>query len=209
MMNLRQLQHFIDSTGKFVDSSANMNYKLMTPYIKYFSLPARPKNPKIVAVKDTVKVKAINEQIGALNNASSEVHQVQDFLKSRSENYKESTKSIRRYSIEYQKKFTLGAACIVLFLIGAPLGAIIRKGGLGLPVVISVAFFLIYYIISTISEKSAKDGSLSPFAGAWVSIIMLFPVGIFLSYKAATDSALFDVELYKRFFRKLIPRKAA
>jgi len=96
-----------------------------------------------------------------------------------------------------------------LFLIGAPLGAIIRKGGLGLPVVVSVAFFLIYYIIETIGEKSVKDGNVSPIMGMWVAIFILTPIGIFLSYKAATDSALFDMELYKRFFNKLLRRKEA
>ena len=109
--------------------------------------------------------------------------------------------------MEYQRKFTLGAACIVLFLIGAPLGAIIRKGGLGLPVVVSVAFFLIYHIIGTIGEKSAKEGDLSPFIGAWMAIVFLLPIGIFLTYKAATDSALLDMDMYKRFFKKLRFRK--
>ena len=103
--------------------------------------------------------------------------------------------TIRRYASEVQKKFTLSAACIALFLIGAPLGAIISKGGLGLPVVISVIFFLIYYIISTIGEKSVRAGNVSTFFGMWVAIIVLTPIGLFLSYKAATDSAIFDVEL--------------
>src|SRR5258708_36342759 len=103
--------------------------------------------------------------------------------------YKDASLNTRRYDIEYQKKFTLSAACIVLFLIGAPLGAIIRKGGLGMPVVVSVIFFLLYYIIWTIGEKSAKQGDLSPVIGEWISIIVLTPIGIFLSYKAANDSA--------------------
>jgi hypothetical protein len=84
-----------------------------------------------------------------------------------------------------------------------PLGAIIRKGGLGLPVVVSVIFFLIYYIIGTIGEKSAKEGDLSPLIGAWISIVVLFPIGLFLTYKAATDSALFDADIYKRFLSAL------
>jgi len=96
-----------------------------------------------------------------------------------------------------------------LFLIGAPLGAIIRKGGLGLPVVVSVAFFLIYYIISTIGEKSVKDGNMPPILGMWIAIFVLTPIGLFLSYKAATDSALFDMELYKRLINKLFKRKEA
>jgi hypothetical protein len=98
------------------------------------------------------------------------------------------------------RKIHISAACIALFLIGAPLGAIIRKGGLGLPVVISVIFFLIYYIISTIGEKSVKAGNVSTVFGMWVAIIVLTPIGLFLSYKAATDSVIFDMESYKRYF---------
>jgi lipopolysaccharide export system permease protein len=105
--------------------------------------------------------------------------------------------------VEYQKKFTLSAACLALFLIGAPLGAIIRKGGLGLPVVVAVIFFLIYYIISTIGEKFVKDGDVSPFIGMWIAIFVLTPIGIFLSYKAANDSVLFDAENYKKLMKRL------
>lgn len=207
MMNLRQIKHYVDSTGKNVDSTVAANYNLIKPYIKYFYTAEKSKFKALPA--DSVKLKTLNEKLNAINTAASEVHQVQEMLKSRSNTYKETTKSIRRYILEYQKKFTMGAACIVLFLIGAPLGAIIRKGGLGLPVVVSVIFFLIYYIIGTIGEKSAKEGSLSPLIGSWIAIAVLFPIGIFLSYKAATDSVLFDMELYKRFFKKLRFRKAA
>ncbi|GGH13131.1 hypothetical protein GCM10007352_20360 [Mucilaginibacter phyllosphaerae] len=207
MMNLRQLQHYIDSTGKTVDSNANFNYKLIVPYFKYTSVPEKSSVIKKPIPADSIKATNISDKINSLNNALSEVHQVQDLLRGRADVHKETTKSIRRYIMEYQKKFTLGAACIVLFLIGAPLGAIIRKGGLGLPVVVSVVFFLIYYIIGTIGEKSAKEGDLSPLVGAWISIAVLFPIGLFLSYKAATDSTLFDMEMYKRFFKRFKLRK--
>jgi len=91
----------------------------------------------------------------------------------------------------------------VLFFIGAPLGAIIRKGGLGLPVVMSVLFFLVYHIISTIGEKAAKEGSLTPFLGMWIAIFTLSPLGVFLTYKATVDSALFDLDFYKRWLKRL------
>ncbi|MEO6850176.1 MAG: LptF/LptG family permease, partial [Mucilaginibacter sp.] len=77
------------------------------------------------------------------------------------------------------------------------------------PVVVSVVFFLVYYIISTIGEKSVKDGDVSPILGTWIAIILLTPIGIFLSYKAANDSVLFDMEAYTRFFNKIFRRKAA
>ncbi|TWR26514.1 YjgP/YjgQ family permease [Mucilaginibacter pallidiroseus] len=209
MMNLKQLRRYIDSAGKQVDSNLSVNYQLLTPNIKYFTIPKSSKTAKALPVDSLYKIKNKSEQLSALSNASSEIRQVQDFLRFRVNNYQDTSKSIRRYTLEFQRKFTLGAACIVLFLIGAPLGAIIRKGGLGLPVVFSVAFFLVYHIVGTIGEKSAKEGDLSPFIGAWIAIIALFPVGVFLTYKAATDSALFDMDMYKRFFRKIFPHKGA
>ncbi|MFD0763564.1 LptF/LptG family permease [Mucilaginibacter lutimaris] len=205
MMNLRQLQHYVDSTRKVVDSNVKINYALLSAYMKYTTVPAKSKVKALPA--DSVKMNSQSDKINMLNNASSEVHQILDVLRNRAEMHKETNRGIRRYVLEYQKKFTLGAACIVLFLIGAPLGAIIRKGGLGLPVVVSVIFFLIYYIIGTIGEKSAKEGDLSPLVGAWISIVILFPIGLFLSYKAATDSALFDTDLYRRFFKRFSLRK--
>ena len=106
-------------------------------------------------------------------------------------------------SVEYQRKFTLAASCILLFFIGAPLGAIIRKGGMGLPVVIAIVFFLIYHIITTVAEKSAREGNINPIFGMWIAFIVLTPLAVFLTYKATVDSALFDVNYYKQFFIKL------
>lgn len=211
MMNLKQLRKFIDSSQRAVDAAVVMNYKLVTPYIKYFNMPARPdkKIKYIPADKDLLKGMTISDQVMTLSSAASEVRSIKDVLKNRTEKYNFDAMTIRRYASEVQKKFTLSAACIALFLIGAPLGAIIRKGGLGLPVVISVVFFLIYYIISTIGEKSVKAGNVSTFFGMWIAIIVLTPIGLFLSYKAATDSALFDMEAYKRFFNKMFKRKTA
>lgn len=211
MMNLRQLSHFADSAGRRVDSTVKTNFMQLKPYIKYFMLPdAKTVKVAHLTPADSVIVNGTNDKLSALGNAASEVRQVQEALKNRTDNYLEETRNIRRYVIEYQSKFTLGAACIVLFLIGAPLGAIIRKGGLGLPVVVSVIFFLVYYIIRTIGEKSAKEGDLSPFVGAWIAIVILFPIGLFLTYKAATDSALFDTDAYKRFFKRFrVKRNAA
>lgn len=212
MMDLRQLQYYGDSTKRKNDSDAMINYKLISPYIKYFNMPHKSATgikPAVLKKGDEFKDMNVSKQLVAVTNASSEVRSVQDIIKQRADMDKEGNKSARRYDIEYQKKFTLSAACLALFLIGAPLGAIIRKGGLGMPVVVSVIFFLVYYIISTIGEKSAKDGDVSPFMGMWIAIIVLTPIGMFLSYKAANDSALFDMEAYKRFFNKLLRRREA
>ncbi len=210
MMSLKQLRFMSDSTRKKTDSSLAINYKLITTYIKYFNVPGKSAaGIKYVAFKggNLMGGLSMNQKMAALANAANEVRTVQTVIKQQADLSIVANKTMRKYAVEYQKKFTLPAACITLFLIGAPLGAIIRKGGLGMPVVVSVIFFLFYYIISTIGETSVKEGSLSPFIGMWVAILILTPIGLFLSYKAANDSALFDMEAYNRFFNKLIRRK--
>jgi len=117
--------------------------------------------------------------------------------------FKDSEEFIRRYDIEWQRKFTLSIACLILFFIGAPLGAIIRKGGFGLPVVMSVLFFVIFHIISMIGEKSAREGVLNAFEGMWLSSLIFLPIGILLTIKATTDSPLFDSDVWARLFKKL------
>lgn len=110
---------------------------------------------------------------------------------------------LRRINIELYRKFTLSLACILFFFIGAPLGAIIRKGGLGTPVIISVFFFLMYYIIDIIGKKLANKGAVSPLAGTIVSSLVLLPIGIFLTNKSTHDSTLFNAETYKEFFKSI------
>lgn len=212
MMNLKQLRNYQDSTKRVVDSSVNHNFATIIPYMRYFSVPKKSDSVKTYVKynnKDVLQGMPLTQKVSAVAAAQSEIRSIQDMMKSRNDGYKETVKNIRRSLVEYEKKFTLSVACLVLFLIGAPLGAIIRKGGLGLPVVVSVIFFLLYHIISTIGEKGVKDGAWNPTIGMWIAIIVLTPIGMFLSYKAATDSALFDMESYKRFFNKLFKRKAA
>lgn len=120
--------------------------------------------------------------------------------------FKDNEEYIRRYDIEWQRKFTLSIACLILFFIGAPLGAIIRKGGFGLPVVMSVLFFVIFHIISMIGEKSAREGILGAFQGMWLSSLIFLPIGIILTFKATTDSPLFDSDVWARVIKKLIRR---
>ena len=110
---------------------------------------------------------------------------------------------IRRHEIELHRKFTLAFACLVFFFIGAPLGAITRKGGLGMPVVISVVMFIIYYIIDNTGYKMAREALWPCWAGMWLSSMVLLPIGIFLTYKAATDSALFNPEAWMKIFGKV------
>jgi lipopolysaccharide export system permease protein len=116
------------------------------------------------------------------------------------------TENINKHKKEWHKKFTLSIACLIFFFIGAPLGTIIRKGGLGLPVVVSVLFFVVYYIISTLGEQMAVFGKANMFLGVWLSSIVLFPIGLFLTFKATTDAALFDGDSWKKFFQKLFKK---
>lgn len=111
---------------------------------------------------------------------------------------------IRRHEIELHRKFTLSAACLILFFIGAPLGAIIRKGGLGMPIVVSSLAFIIYYIVGTIGENAAREGELPVWLGMWLSTIVFLPIGLFLTTKATTDSALLNAEVWAKVIDKIV-----
>lgn len=112
-------------------------------------------------------------------------------------------KQVANLQIEWHRKFTLSIACLVFFFIGAPLGAIIRKGGLGTPMVVSVLFFVFYWVVDITCKKLAQSGSWNPVFATWFSSLILAPIGIFLTYKSTTDSALFSSERYLNFFKKL------
>ncbi len=116
---------------------------------------------------------------------------------------KERGSNLRRHQIEWHRKISLSVACLVLFLVGAPLGSIIRKGGLGTPLIFAIAFFMLFYFSSTSGEKLARRDSITPFTGMWLSFFALVPVGLFLTYKAMHDSQLFNKEFYYRIVRGL------
>jgi lipopolysaccharide export system permease protein len=118
--------------------------------------------------------------------------------------YKEQQRYLRLHKIEWHRKISLSLACLVLFLIGAPLGSIIRKGGLGSPLIFSIIFFMVFYFLGTTGEKFAKEGKWQPLAGMWLSTMVLVPIGIFLIQKARKDSQIFNKELYFRYWRKIL-----
>jgi lipopolysaccharide export system permease protein len=126
----------------------------------------------------------------ALNNARGVSQQVEYMSKE----LDVKNQIIAKFGIEWQRKFTLSFACLILFFIGAPLGAIIRKGGLGLPVVFSTLFFIVFHVISITGEKSAREGLLTPFEGMWLSCLIFLPIGILLTYSATTDSRILNVD---------------
>ena len=127
---------------------------------------------------------------------------------------KEALNQLYRSKNEWHRKLALPVSIMIFFLVGAPLGAIIRKGGLGMPIVISVIFFVIYYIISISGEKLAKEGTWNSFFGMWISSLILAPIAVYLTYKATNDSALLDVDWYigrykhyKEVFLAKLPEK--
>lgn len=109
----------------------------------------------------------------------------------------------------WHEKITLSIACLVLFLIGAPLGSIIRKGGIGMPLIFAVIFFVVFFLLNNFGRKFVKQDVLQPIAGMWMATYVLLPLGIFLTYKAMNDSQLFNKEFYYRFFRKFRKIKKA
>lgn len=129
------------------------------------------------------------------------------YIKSRKTDNGQRVKSLNKYEIALHEKFTLAVGCIVLFFVGAPLGAIIRKGGLGLPIVVGVVLFLTYHFIGIFAKNSAEDGSLSAWVASWLSTLILFPLGAYLTYRATTDQGLFDIDSIidpiKKLFRKI------
>lgn len=157
----------------------------VSPDSLYASLPVRDKK-KIISL--------------ALNHARS----VLNFSSSGFTNSDGKIRRLRKYQIEIQRKFTLSFACFIFFFIGAPLGAIIRKGGLGMPVVVSVFFFLLYYIISLTGEKFVRESILPACQGMWISSLILLPLGVFLTYKATTDSVIMNIDTYFDLAKKYL-----
>ena len=116
----------------------------------------------------------------------------------------EQDRVLQKYKIEWHRKIALAIACLVLFMIGAPLGSIIRKGGLGTPMIFAIIFFMVFYFVSTRGEKLAKEEEMSAFTGMWLATFVLVPIGLFLIYKAMHDSNLFNKEFYSRLKRKIV-----
>ena len=201
MLNLKQLQYYTDSNATQMDSlRATVKPEIQSYYYcfnSYYNADT-PMMAKTVNYTNNF-LEAVPEASRnmAISGAQSQLRYIKDVLSTKSNEDTFYRDKDIRYRIEYQRKFTLAVSCLLLFCIGAPLGAIIRKGGLGLPVVMAIIFFLIYHIISTVSEKSAKEGTIEPFWGMWMAIFILSPLAVFLAYKAATDSALFDIEQYR------------
>jgi len=148
-----------------------------------------------------------SDQSRIISQALSFARTTSSYVENSNLNMSARIKRLTRHKIEWHRKFTLAFACFIFFFIGAPLGAIIRKGGLGMPVIISVLFFILYYIITITTEKFARENLISPFAGMWMASFILLPAGVFLTYKATTDSVILNIDTYVNFFKKIYGKK--
>ena len=207
MLSVRQLSHAMDSLNN-KDSVYIKRVKTeVAPYLRFYaykdsahlfkSIGEVPTITNINAiVPDTLRT-SIVENVGyqftsILNNVAT----IRD-------TYKENETSSAYHAIEWHRKFTLSFACIVLFLIGAPLGSIIRKGGLGTPLVLAIVFFVVFFLLNNFGEKFAKSGEWTVYKGMWLSSAILIPIGLFLTYKAMRDSQLFNQEFYYRLLQPI------
>lgn len=219
--NVSQLKHSIDSIGHQVDSLGNI-YAQEIRTQPYFGVYPEHKTaedgttfdvaPRPVLMEKPLDIDSIYQARGPgmvksyLNQAIAKARrQKQEYLY-RSLALEEQAKLMRRHDIEMQRKFTLSFACIVFFFIGAPLGAIIKKGGIGTPLVISVLLFIVYFLIDNIGYKMARDGKVPVWEGIWLSSLALLPLGVFFTYKAVGDSAVFNIDAYRNFFLRLAGR---
>lgn len=223
--NVRQLMHSIDSIGREVDS-VGTQYATEIRNAPYFGLTRtitrqQPdgtfeniERPQValdqpIDIDSIIAARGPSLQKSYLTQALAKAKRQKQEYMYRSLALSEQAKLMRRHDIEMQRKFTLSFACIIFFFIGAPLGAIIKKGGLGMPLVISVLLFIVYFLIDNAGYKMARDGKMPVWEGIWLSSFVLLPMGVFFTYKAVGDSAVFNMDAYRNFFRRLIGKTMA
>jgi lipopolysaccharide export system permease protein len=224
MLNISQLHHFEDSLegdlGLLIDDfNATMDMTLVRKSKNLMIKRSRilTDSLKAIARKEGLEVKRVHvdsafaqlnklEQRRAITQAINFARSNKGLTTSHANSSDWKISKLRRYQIEIQRKYTYSLLCLIFFFIGAPLGAIIRKGGLGMPVIVSVLLFLIYYVISMTGEKFVRENILPPFAGMWISTFILVPMSIWLTYKAANDSVIMNVETYFLWAKKLYQR---
>lgn len=215
MLNMSQLSFFADSLTKDYNDRAEISFKEFRNSKLYTeqkpeSFFRQPENEtdnqkemlsfNASTIFDTLKTE--NKGM-VLEKAIENMREASNYVMTTTESMKMNIRQIKKYEIDWHKKLTLPFACLVFFFIGAPLGAIIRKGGLGTPSVISIFFFVVWYVISLSSEKLVEEDLIGSIPGMWASSYILLPVGIFLTYKASTDSMIMNIDTYLQFFRKI------
>lgn len=208
--DIRALQTSIDSMTYRVDSIGRNYYDQNKPNYTVNILSGND-SVKLAETKATYmnvdslynaltlsqKRKTVTSALGRAENLSND-------WKFKSFTTSESDKSIRKHKTEWHNKITLSLACVIFFFIGAPLGAIIRKGGLGMPVIVSVLIFIIYYVINNTGYKMARDGNWEVWIGMWISTMVLAPLGVFFTYKSNKDSVVLNADAYTSWFKRVV-----
>lgn len=215
MLNISQLSFHIDSLSKAYNERVNYHFNDFKNS-KFYHISNYPFHPTTgISREDSLKkMKVFNtkllfdslpaaERKDALTRAITNIKDGNIYLSQITESHYWEIKVLKRYEVEWNKKLTMSFACLVFFFIGAPLGAIIRKGGLGTPAVISVFFFVIYYVISLSAQKLVEENLIGTFAGMWAASYILLPIGAFLTYKATTDSVIMNIDTYFIFLKKV------
>ena len=207
-MNLKQLHESEDSIGRVnAEGKArninSLNHTRSLRYSNQLDTASQVVRTTPFVREDLNEWKSIDKEIEALRQAINNASELQQNLNAYSRERYHQTYTLRLIDIEVYKKFALAIACFIFFFIGAPLGAIIRKGGLGASAIISVLFFVAYYVIDIAGTKLARDGAVGAFVGVFFSSYVLFPTGLFLSWKAINDSTFFNLDSIKNEFRKL------
>jgi lipopolysaccharide export system permease protein len=209
MLNMRQLETTIDSLEKTNRSYQKQSKATVYSYLHTLSYLDSNWKPAPLAVKtksfadilpDTSVRSALERTFTAINNLKS------NFDLS-SLTFESDRKNMRLHQMAWHEKITMSIACLVLFLIGAPLGSIIRKGGIGMPLIFAVIFFVVFFLLNNFGRKFVKEDVLQPIAGMWMATYVLLPLGAFLTYKAMNDSQLFNKEFYYRLFRNFRVKK--
>ena len=210
--NMAEIDRSIDSLSFRADSIGHSMYKELkqktyksyTLSISDSLLSPKTRTSQTINIDSIFKTYTLAEKERALKGATERTSTLANDWKVKGMQITETDKSIRRHQSSWHQKITLSLSCLIFFFIGAPLGAIIRKGGLGLPVVISVIIFVLYYIIDSGSTRVAKSGEMNMVLGVWMSTLVLAPIGTFFTYKANKDSVVFNLEVYTNFFRWLL-----
>jgi lipopolysaccharide export system permease protein len=216
MMNTKQLVFQGDSmfndynlrVWRFVTSlnyMSELNKQIAWLAMPYDSLRVNPelKPDTIVDIDKTIAAMGTFEKADLYQRAIDYVRGNSQIISQQMDEMYQRKKMVNSYAMEYHRKFTLSIACLIFFFIGAPLGAIIRKGGLGMPVVVSILMFIAYYMLMITGEKFAREDAWSMQSGMWFASLIFLPLGIWLTYKAATDSGIMSMESYQIFFNKL------
>lgn len=209
--NMNEITHAIDSLTAYADSlGRSMHSDIMqstykAPILsKSDSVKIQEEKLSVINIDSVFNTLTSAEKLKTLSTCESRLSSLSSDWSMKSYLTKETDANIRGHRSDWHKKITLSLACIIFFFIGAPLGAIIRKGGLGMPVVLSVLIFILYYIIDSGATRVAKSGEMNIILGTWMSTLVLAPLGGFLTYKSNKDSVVFNIDVYIAFFRKLL-----